>query len=638
MDSLITINDIGDAIDKIDKSDSYAQRQIVIPYKKRIEDGTALYDIGTIGSPTGMGKTWAIQFELIPYDIKRILDSGVSARNIALLLTTPFVESAEQEFESLRSAVLDYPNDIRVYLTDDIDDFINFNGNYPKILVKTLSGTVTGGTDGNAKNGQRLIDHMKQKHGTLYKDEGGYSASSGPDTYGYNTGTGTDPKGTYKGTFYRFEEDVASLPNYIVTSFTATPVPEQTGSDIIPKDIGSKRYYMIPNEWPSVGDRQQGSSQIRKIITYSSVSDGFNTALIQTLQDFNQYENGLKLEQDVILKIIKDFPFKFKPLMLINTGADIDTENSLSVNQTLESLGNYLKTKDWYDLNSYIIVSCTAENGYQLFNLLGDKKIIKYAELRYKLKDANDPLQYIIHIEKFKLGINIAPFTYTIQLRNRKQIGAIEKIPSGPKQIWGRTVRTYWGIDFGDDNVPHRSTDVLRWVLDKYQDVENFETELFPAIMSYLKGCNTHTIFRPSTEVYNIAEDEWRKYYAIDVADSIFNARTYRELYSNVCGSGRDLAYKEHKKLFPYCQRHSSDGNDELCKAQQRPTFVDKGIYSTENFDEYWFKHLEVNHKDGDRNNNEKNNLETLCSTCHAIITQGEGHYNNTYENSRISS
>ena len=71
--------------------------------------------------------------------------------------------------------------------------------------------------------------------------------------------------------------------------------------------------------------------------------------------------------------------------MLINTGADIDTENSLSVNQTLESLGNYLKTKDWYDLNSYIIVSCTAENGYQLFNLLGDKKIIKYAELRYKL-------------------------------------------------------------------------------------------------------------------------------------------------------------------------------------------------------------------------------------------------------------
>ena len=65
---------------------------------------------------------------------------------------------------------------------------------------------------------------------------------------------------------------------------------------------------------------------------------------------------------------------------------------------------------------------------------------------------------------------------------------------------------------------------------------------------------------------------------------------------------------------------------------------MDKGIYSTENFDEYWFKHLEVNHKDGDRNNNEKNNLETLCSTCHAIITQGEGHYNNTYENSRISS
>ena len=113
--------------------------RIVLYYELQVSlHGTALYDIGTIVSPTGMGKTWAIQFELIPYDIKRILDSGVSARNIALLLTTPFVESAEQEFESLRSAVLDYPNDIRVYLTDDIDDFINFNGNYPKILVKNL--------------------------------------------------------------------------------------------------------------------------------------------------------------------------------------------------------------------------------------------------------------------------------------------------------------------------------------------------------------------------------------------------------------------------------------------------------------------------------------------------------------------
>lgn len=45
---------------------------------------------------------------------------------------------------------------------------------------------------------------------------------------------------------------------------------------------------------------------------------------------------------------------------------------------------------------------------------------------------------------------------------------------------------------------------------------------------------------------------------------------------------------------------------------------------------------LDVNHVDGDRNNQQDTNLEILCKVCHQRVTVDNGHHNNRYNNQVI--
>lgn len=42
---------------------------------------------------------------------------------------------------------------------------------------------------------------------------------------------------------------------------------------------------------------------------------------------------------------------------------------------------------------------------------------------------------------------------------------------------------------------------------------------------------------------------------------------------------------------------------------------------------------LDINHIDGDRHNNNSENLECLCGVCHSRVTIDNGHYLNRYSN-----
>ena len=91
-------------------------------------------------------------------------------------------------------------------------------------------------------------------------------------------------------------------------------------------------------------------------------------------------------------------------------------------------------------------------------------------------------------------------------------------------------------------------------------------------------------------------------------------------------GKARDLAYKSYKEEVPYCEKHP---NGE-CKAQCRdlPKYKD---LTDEEFEDAWWKALQVNHINGDREDSQKENLETVCPNYHGVETMLEEHYLNEY-------
>lgn len=91
-------------------------------------------------------------------------------------------------------------------------------------------------------------------------------------------------------------------------------------------------------------------------------------------------------------------------------------------------------------------------------------------------------------------------------------------------------------------------------------------------------------------------------------------------------GKARDLAYKSYKEEVPYCEKHPN----EECKAQCRdlPKYKD---LTDEEFENAWWKALQVNHINGDRENSRKENLETVCPNYHGVETMLEEHYLNEY-------
>ena len=241
--------------------------------------------------------------------------------------------------------------------------------------------------------------------------------------------------------------------------------------------------------------------------------------------------------------------------------------------------------------------------------------------------DPNDPLQFVFHLEKFKFGLNVANVTHEVHSRERNQKGEI-KVTVSILQIWGRAVRTWFGIEksmFSDNKVPNYVSDAIDWLLNNYS-----KSKVFEELREYMMLCNSHTFFVPDTETYRVAIPQWddpEMPYAAPLDRSQFHIDSNGiNLTSSVSGQERDLAYKKYKEKVPYCEKH----NDNSCREENRilEHFKEK---TDEEFEVSWWKALHVNHINCNREDMREENLETVCPNYHGVQTMLEEHYLKRY-------
>ena len=587
-----------------------SKRLIIDAYKKHFAG-----KINIIAAGTGVGKTYNIANELIPSDLKAGKDKFV--------FLTVFKDNVEQDSRDLKKAL--FPHGIDV--VKNINDFLD--SDMPCCLVTTLAGAVNGGVKEDGKedtdfgtNGKLLTEYLANQNFAIYWDEAHFGGSSSKEAVALNVGHGVSE--TYKASYYRFAECLAKMSNGKVTGFTATPLFEHLGE--LPEGIQSDMYHFLTKkeDWATISELTEITSQTRFIKSYNPDRNGFCVGLGMALTDFLSFSENLKLLSEQIRGFESDLLLTSKPVMLLNGGAaNPDTTTSLPLDEQVIETENCLRGKVDSDLE---IFGKATENGYKVKSINGKWRTIRsHKEFIEKMLDPNDPLQFVFHLEKFKFGLNVANVTHEVHSRERKQKGET-KVTVSILQIWGRAVRTWFGIDksmFSDNKVPNYVSDAVEWLLNNYS-----KSEVFEELREYMMLCNSHTFFVPDTETYRVAIPQWNDpemSYAAPLDRSQFHINSEGvSLTSSVSQAERDLAYKMYKEEIRFCEEHP-DGS---CKTENQEKFPE---LSDEEFELAYWKALHVDHIDGDRENMVKENLVTVCPTFHGIKTYVNADYLNRY-------
>lgn len=595
--------------------------------------------LGIVSAPTCSGKTYNIQNELIPNDIK-------DGRTHFLYMTI-YSDSVEQEYYDFRKSLRGVAE-----VTTNINEFLSWDHEeegLPIVLVITIAGAVNGGTD-NA-NSEIVKAFLKDKYFAAYWDEAHFGGSSSKITAKFNRNQGKPSE--YKASYYTFCQDLALMKNGKefngrVTGFTATALFEQAGLlDGVVAHPGVYQFLTTEEDWVTLTELTDIASQIRKIVIYpSSGSDGLVTGLRQAINDFRSYSEELKITAERIALIHSEILFTPKPVILINAGFAHGVHSSLPLVECTEETANYLKDKNDNDLEIFgkVVKGSNGTSGYSIGSINDVingtwKPVRDFKSFKKILMSHENSIQYVFHLEKFKVGLNLPNITHEVHSRERNQDGGTDLIVTvSPIQIFGRAVRTWFGMILKDKEgkTVNFVSDAVDWLIENYEN-----SSMFDEIREYMKLANSHTFFVPDSITYEAAVEQWQdvdKPYAAPIEMSQFNIvkevdeETQTEKLTSVpTGEERDLAYKKYKEKVRHCEQHP-DGS---CLTSNRSLDQFKDM-SDEEFELNYWKALHVNHINKNRNDMREENLETLCATLHGIITMVDGDYLNVYPKKNV--
>lgn len=606
-------------LDPIKKLREASKRLIVDPYKNEWKPGK----INIIAAGTGVGKTYHIMNTLIPSDIKE----GYKK----FIFMTVFTDNVEQDLYDMKIAMRPQAD---VY--NCVKDFLEHGDDYPAVLVCTLALAVSGG---NNKNSKILNNYLKDKKFAAFWDEAHFGGSSSCKAGKWNNGHCSY---LYKASYYKFIQNLARHKNSKVFGFTATPLFEH--KCLIPDPlIQSKMYSFLVKKEDRITQEEltEITSQLRYIKSYDSDKDGFEGGLRACVKDYLTFTKDLALLAKTINKHEPLLKLAPKTIMLCGAGHELTgiSQNSINLNDQLDIVRSALD--EVYDESLFIFGHAT-QRGYKIENLKGDvididtfkefTRLMKTSGTVYE-RGVKIDLRFVFHIEKFKFGLNVSNISHEFHGRNRKQQwrarpGGLNIVPVTILQIFGRAVRTNFGIMKGDpanasrakcDAGPHNLnvnfvSDAIYWLVKNYS-----KSPVFDELRKYMMLQNSHTFFVPVTETYEAGTLEWKADYSAPLSISQFNNvdRTGFKKIIVPSGKERDAAYKLAQK--DRCERIG-------CKCFE--DFVTSpGILSDEfplpekeRLDNYK-KGLQVDHVDRNLNNLDPTNLKTYCPNAHSSKT-----------------
>ena len=456
--------------------------------------------IDVIFAQTGVGKTFTIAWSLLKNDI----DKGYKK----FLFVTPFVDSREQDIEEFDNA--NYKLKLNIKVTKDINEFLNWDSNTPILLVATLAGATLGNIIDT--NGEKIKKYLSGEKFAVYWDESHYSASSSKETTIFNNGSF---QSKYKATYFRFVWDLVQLGGR-VTGFTATPVTEQL------EELDTNYYRLLTDlkKLPDVQELAYISSQIFGIDTYDINVETYIDGLESGITMFNNWSSRQKLLADKISKYESDIEFETKGIcQIVAATSNATDESGINYFETLNELSDILISKG---LNDKIIAGATSKGGYILYDANGDRirKVGTFKEFKNILKKSGNNVEYLLTIDKFKYGLNIANIVSQIHLRLRKQsqVDNDNKVTTSIIQTFGRAVRTWYGIKgLNFYNV----ADAVKWLIKYYGG-----SKVFEELRTYMKNANSHYLTVPQCDTFSTymkGVEVWKTRYAASMEYSLFD-------------------------------------------------------------------------------------------------------------------
>lgn len=515
------------------------ERLVIFPYKKLFVKNK----INIFTAPTGLGKTYAILHELIPYEISNDINFFIIAAP-----TTDLRDSIVEDAKFLHHTYhthtctdrynLKIQKNIRskkktqfIVVVTDLQEIIDHNfvekPNIVFILVTTLQNIPYKNKKNDINKEDLLIDFIK-KHGgekvCLFWDEIHFSGSSNEETVKINSGNKSGSK-RYKGSNYKAIEKLVDM-GVKSSGFTATPLKEQRG--LLP-GISEDKYVLLSNKelWPTTAERIEIGSQFDNILLYPDkdhlvgldhcITNFMNFSVIHRKRA-EVIENKLNT-CDIKLSII---PLK-KTIMMVSVGGS-NIKSGLNVLQTVEEFHERVQHWNYFTRRDFYLATVT-QDSISIHNGNHEKKKISYRDLQTKLKDDNDPLSVVIFIEKLKCGINIPNITHIGQFRNRNGIKDLDNngIPTESiLQIFGRGVRGFFGFE---QTKGMSSLQAKSW-LENIAKNKNIPIDLLDLIRKHMLYSNSHNIFSPDNPIHKQAIQQWTDTncggYAAPLSKSLF--------------------------------------------------------------------------------------------------------------------
>ena len=353
-------------------------------------------------APMGFGKTHNLITNWIPYLFQKT-DLQV------IVITAPMSDIVADNVKKLKKAGMKNG----FIATTDVAEAIEFMEDGDKVVLY-VTNKMLFATDSDMPNifKTKLVDTKF----AIINDEFHAHTTSSSENYKEVLG---HSGGKFKATMYRTLKDFSPFTNYLF-GVTATPNIEVKGE--IETD-GNLNYRLVNADSKILPhELRDRSAWMGQVFWRTSIPKLIDRAI----------EDAEYVEQST----------GYKRVTMI-----VSEQNKSTDSWTIDDTLDYIRPKIDEDKDTYTI-AVTSTKGCYLYSKSGSKIKSDDASILKRANDLNDPLKYILVVDKFRMGINCATMKALVMLKKSDS-----KRPDGSPvienalQTLGRLLRPFGGVD-----------------------------------------------------------------------------------------------------------------------------------------------------------------------------------------------